>query len=42
MKNKFFSRFFEKKRWQKFVGIKNSTTFALAFGNHRGNAMIEQ
>ena len=34
-----FLAIFWKNRWEKFAGIKNSITFALAFGKQRGNAM---
>ena len=34
-----FSRLFAKKMSEQFADIKNSTTFALAFGKQRGNAV---
>ena len=36
-----FSRLFSKKSSNKFVVLENCTTFALAFGNERGNAVLE-
>ena len=36
-----FSRLFLKKYSNKFVVLKICTTFALAFGNERGNAVLE-